>query len=252
MAEYPLELLKKRHSVRNYTLQTVPVEMRNALQASVTMINSHESGLNFQLVYDNDDPFRGFTRSYGFFRNARNYLACVIDPTFPNTEERAGYFAEQFVIKATELGLGSCFIGGTFSRSHVDAQMHVYEQLPFIVAFGYEDNEHGSWVSRVAAKMIHRNSLAPREFFEGDDEKYKSALEKYPWLPEALEALACAPSSLNKQPVRVGLADDGMLYARSLPADAKSAIDLGIAKFNFAAVAPGDWEWGERAPFYPD
>lgn len=250
--EYTLELLEKRHSVRSYSSESISAELRNALLAEVTMINTHESGLNFQLVFDNDDPFKGFMRSYGFFRNARNYLACVIDPTFPNTEERAGFFAEQFVMKAVSLGLGTCFIGGTFSREHVDASMHVYEDLPFIVAFGFESQKGSSVISKFATKMIHRNQLGARDFFEGDDNNYKEATEKFPWLPKSLEALACAPSSLNKQPVRVFIGDDGMIHARSLPATPKSAIDLGIGKFNFVAVAPGIWDWGEKAPFYPD
>lgn len=244
-----LELLKSRHSVRSFSTESLPAELRNALNAQITMINSHESGLNFQIIYDNEDPFKGFSRSYGFFKNTRNYLACVIDPTFPHTEERAGFFAEQFVMKAVELGLGTCFIGGTFSASHVAAQMHVYEKLPFIVAFGFPLEEKTSALAKLAMKITHRKTMTAREFFDGDDQTYKEATDKYPWLPNALEAVACAPSSLNKRPVRITLSDSGELCARSLPADAKSAIDLGIAKFNFAAVAPGEWEWGEKAPF---
>lgn len=248
--EYTIEMIRSRHSVRSYSADKVTDDLRKTLQAEVTMINTHEAGLNFQLVFDNDDPFRGFTRSYGFFKNARNYLACVIDPTFPNTEERAGFFAEQFVMKATSLGLGTCFIGGTFSEEHVDVTRHVYEKLPFIVSFGFKAKSGPGVIARLASSMIHRHQLSPRDFFEGDDMKYQEAKEKYPWLPESLDALACAPSSLNKQPVRVTLDENGMLTARSIPATPKSAIDLGIGKFNFAAVAPGDWEWGEGAPFY--
>lgn len=252
MKQNSLELLKKRHSVRNYSTETVDLSVRNALQAEVTMINTHESGLNFQLVFDNDDPFRGFTRSYGFFKNARNYMACVIDPTFPNTEERAGYFAEQFAIKALELGLGTCFVGGTFSEKHLDISRHVYEAVPFIVAFGYPSRSRQTAVSKLASEWIHRKSLKPRDFFAGDDKEYRKATEIFPWLPDALEALACAPSSLNKQPVRVRLGDDDMIHAYSIPGTSQSAIDLGIGKYNFGCVAAGEWEWGEEAPFYPE
>lgn len=243
-----LEQIKSRHSVRAYSPETIPMNLRNALNAQVTMINSHEPGLNFQIVYDDDDPFKGVSRSYGFFHDTHNYLACVIDPSFPDTEERAGYFAEQFVMKAMELGLGTCFVGGTFSASHVKVQMHVYEKLPFIVAFGVPMENKTPALARFAMKIAHRKKMAPRDFFEGDETAYKEAIGLYPWLPDALTALACAPSSLNKRPVRISYRE-GRLYARSLPADKKSAIDLGIGKFNFSAVAPGEWEWGEDAPF---
>lgn len=252
MFDKVLEKLKSRHSVRSYSLDKIEDRLRNVLQSEITMINTHESGLNFQLVFDDDDPLRGFTRSYGFFKNARNYLACVIDPSFPNTYERCGYFAEQFVMKAVESGLGTCFIGGTFSESHVNVSKHVYERIPFIVAFGYFSESGSSAIAKVVEKMVHRHRLTARDFFDGDDLKYQEAVNKYSWLPKALEALACAPSSMNKQPVRIYMSDDGRLNARSLPATDKSAIDLGIGKFNFAAVSPGEWDWGENAPFYCD
>ena len=247
---YSLIELKSRHSVRSFSLQQIPNDVRNQLKAETTDINSHEAGLSFQLCFDDDAPFRGFIRSYGFFKNARNYLACVIDPSFPHAYERAGYFAEQFVIKAVKLGLGTCFVGGTFSSSHVNVATRVYEKLPFIVAFGYPSDIGPSFIARLAVTASHRKQLSLRDFFEGTDEEYYHALNTYPWLKDALEGLSCAPSSLNKQPVRIYLNSDGMICARSIPADYKSSIDLGIAKFNFASVALGYWEWGEDAPFF--
>lgn len=244
-----LKELRSRHSVRSFSLNKIPEDLRKQLNAEITMINSHEAGLNFQLCFDDDDPFRGFTRSYGFFKNARNYLACVIDSSFPNAAERAGYFAEQFVMKCVLMGLGTCFIGGTYSSSHVNAAMRVYEKLPFIVTFGYSSETGPSKLAKLAVKFAHRNQLSGRDLFEGDEPTYKMALETYPWLSDALEGLACAPSSLNKQPVRIYLNKDGEIAARTLPGDEKSSIDLGIGKFNFAEVAPGEWEWGENAPF---
>ena len=32
----------------------------------------------------------------------------------------------------------------------------------------------------------------------------------------------------------------------------KNLIDLGIGKYNFAAAAGGDWEWGNRSPFWKE
>ncbi len=127
--------------------------------------------------------------------------------------------------------------------------MRVYEKLPFIDACGLPSEYGPSRIAKLAVKMSHRHQLTARDFFEGDEESYMKATESFSWLNEALEGLACAPSSLNKQPVRIYLDKEGRLAARSLPADDKSAIDLGIGKFNFAALAPGEWEWGENAPF---
>lgn len=245
------ERIRSRHSVRSYSIKSIGHEIRQRLLSETTMTNSHEAGLNFRLVFDNEDPFRGFARSYGMFRNARNYLACIVDPTFPDAEERAGYFAERFVMEAVGCGLGTCFIGGTFSERHVDVDRHVYEKIPFIVAFGYPEDDKTSVVAKIAKKMSHRHIRLARNFFDGDDSLYNDALCLYPWLAEALEALSLAPSSLNRQPVRISLSDNGQLISRTEGRYTGSAVDLGIGKFNFAAVAPGEWEWGENAPFLP-
>lgn len=262
--------LKRRHSVRSYSEAEIPENIMNTLRAEVTFINSHEAGLNFQICFNDDEPFRGFSRSYGMFRNVRNYLAVVIDSTFPNALERAGFYAEQFVMKCVELGLGTSFVGGTFSRSHTNVRMEVYEKMPFIVAFGIPEIEKTSLVGKFAAKISHRNSKSGRDLFDGTDQQYSDALKRFPWLEDALEAVACAPSALNEQPVRITLKsvdtlqqqerkelkEAGYEWPEAFVAytinRSKYAAELGIAKFNFAAVVPGNWYWGETAPFLPD
>lgn len=252
MSEYTLEDLKNRHSVRSYLPKNLSGDIISRLHAEVTMTNTHEAGLNFQLVIADGGPFEGFTRSYGMFRNAVNYLACVVDPSFPNTYERAGFFAEKFVMKAVSLGLGTCFVGGTFSAENVEAQMHIYERLPFIVSFGIPAEKTQTTLSSLAMKMVHRHDLKPRDFFAGDDTAYADAKDRYPFIEKGLQAVACAPSSLNKQPVRIGFNADGNLEAFTVGGDDKSSIDLGIAKFNFAEASDaGEWEWGEHAIFLP-
>lgn len=248
-----LELLRSRHSVRSYSVDSLGEKIINRLRSEVTYINTHEAGLNFQLCFDDGQPFAGMARSYGMFRNVRNYLVAVIDPTFAAAYERAGFFAEQFVMEAVEAGLGTCFVGGTFSRDHVGARVEVYEKIPFVVTFGIADERHTSFMAKMAVRMSHRKSLAPREFFDGSDEEYEEAKKDFPWLETGLEAIACAPSALNKQPVRIKAKTiDNKKQIIAYTVDpAKYAVDLGIAKFNFSSVVPGIWDWGEKGVFYP-
>lgn len=247
-----LDLLQKRHSVRSYTSDSLSSEIINTLKSEITYINSHESGLNFQLCLNDSAAFEGFKRSYGAFRNVKNYLAAVIDPSFDNALERAGYFAEQFVIKCTEMGLGTCFVGGTFSRENVGARMEVYEKLPFVVTFGNPEENKTTVIGRISRSLLHLSNKKIRDFYDGDDFEYQNALAKFPWLSTALDALACAPSSLNKQPVRLK-----MVINESLPeiiafSKNNSIVDLGIAKYNIASIIPGKWDWGEKGVFHMD
>lgn len=252
--QYTPEELRERHSVRSYSGKRIEESVINKLKSLVTLINSHEAGLNFQLVFNDGEPFRGFTRSYGMFKNVSNYLACVIDPSFPNAAERAGFFAQQFVMEAVSLGLGTCFVGGTFSRKDCNVSVRVYENIPFIVAFGYpEGNPKG--IYGFFTGLMHRKDKKPREFFAGPDSLYEEAVEKFSFLKTGLEAVASAPSSLNRQPVRLTLRKEERgesLVAFTTGTYEKESVDLGIAKFNFAAAVGGDWDWGPDSEFYPD
>lgn len=249
-----LETLEKRHSVRSYSDVPLNTETEKELEADINMINSHEAGFHFTLFFNQGDPFKGFRRSYGMFRGVRNYLAAVVDTSFPDAHERAGYFAEQFVMKLTELGLGSCFVGGTYDAASVPVQIRADWKLLFLVAFGHEGGKT-SMISSLTAKMAHRHERLPRDFFSGSDTELNAARKKFPWIDKALRAVAAAPSALNRQPVRISLLESegaSTLVAGVSDPNPGNLIDLGIAKFNFAAVAPGDWEWGNNAPFYVD
>ncbi len=248
-----LEILHRRHSVRNYGAENLSAPSVNKLRAETTFINSHEAGLNFQLCLDDGDPFKGFSRSYGMFSGVRNYLAAVIDPTFPDTWERAGYFGEQFVMAAVEAGLGTCFVSGTYSRANVNVRLEVYEKIAFLVTFGHETG-NGTFLSRALSGMLHMKRKTPRDFFEGSDTDYKEAKRLIPDLDKGLEAIACAPSAANRQPVRIHLVElEGVRHVAAFTSkdSPDMRIDLGIAKFNFASVVNGIWEWGQNAPFIP-
>lgn len=239
----PLQKLEERHSVRSFLPESLSSSIQTALRAEATYINSHAAGLNFQIFFDDDSPLRGFSRSYGMFRNARNYLAAVIDPSFAGAEERAGYYAEQFVMKALELGLGSCFISGTYSPSHVGARMEVYERLPFIVVFGIPGGEP-SIMARMVSKMVHGKERTSRSFFKGTDAEYEAAVRKYSWLPVGLGGVACAPSAVNRQPVRITTETiAGELKLKAILLKGGTPVDLGIAKYNFQAPLPIEGEW---------
>ncbi len=249
---YTVDELRSRHTVRRYKNTPLTEEIKNSLRSEVTFINTHESGLNFQLVFDNGDPFEGFNKSYGMFSNVNNYLACVIDPTFDNACERAGFFAQQFVMKCVSKQLGACFVGGTYSEKKLDVQKHIYEKIPFVVCFGIPEDKTQTFLSSMAMRMAHRHDLKPRDFFAGDDKVFNEACYKFPFLIPALQGLSCAPSSLNKQPCRISLDNDSNLRMYTTKKDPANAVDLGIGKFNFAEAADaGEWEWGENAIFLP-
>lgn len=244
----PLEILQSRHSVRSFTLQPIPQDILNRLKATVTMINTHQHGLKFQLIMNDPEPFKSFSRSYGSFTDPTHYLAAVVDTSVENVYERAGYFAQQFAIKAVEAGLGTCFVGGTYNPDRVKAQLRAGEKVLFIVLFGYPLGKE-KLLARLTVKFAHRKKRSFADFFEPADQ-LAQALTLFPDLRLGLEAIACAPSALNRQPVRVfliGSGGDVVPCAKVAEPDQGKLIDLGIAKFNFNFATSTECSWGNGA-----
>ena len=231
---YTIEQLRGRHSVRSFADREIETGLVNRLRSEATYINTHDAGLNFQLRFGDGAPMKGFARSYGMFRNVRNYMAPVIDPTFDHAVERAGYYSEQFVME--------------------DVTVEVYERIPFIVVFGYSEASATTLLGRLASKLTHRVTRQPRDFFDGTDEDYRRSCAEFTWLETALEAVACAPSGYNRQPVRLRSVEtpEGPGIAAFTLDPQKDAAELGIAKFNVAAAVGGCWDWGEGGVFVKD
>ena len=102
----PLEAVKTRHSVREYTSRSLEPEIVQALQAEIDACN-RESGLHIQLVTEEPSAFQGLLPHYGKFSCVRNYLA-LVGPKGTELDEKAGYYGERLVLKAQMLGLNTC------------------------------------------------------------------------------------------------------------------------------------------------
>lgn len=108
--------LQSRHSIRSYTDECIERSIVDKIKAEITFINTIEAGLHFQLIECDSSPFDGISNSHGLFKNVKNYIACVIEPSYPNTYQRAGYYAQQLVTLIVSLGLGTCYVGGTYNQ----------------------------------------------------------------------------------------------------------------------------------------
>lgn len=253
-----VDFLRSRHSIRRYTDRPLSEDVCRKLRASITMINTHEAGMHFELVCGDPSPFKGFRASYGMLHGVRNYIAVVVDTSFPDAIERAGFYSQKLVMEVVALGLGSCYVGGTFDAGRIKIMLRAGWKLLFIVAIGYAEERQQTWVSSLAMKMAHRNNRCADDFFvEAEGMSLDEAKSRLFWLDSGLKGLASAPSSLNRQPVRISpvWVSDGngnkRLTVRVFLDNSNSdaLVDLGIGKYNFGAAAVGEWNWGADACF---
>ena len=71
-----LELMKQRHSVRQYKDIAIGPEQRIALNHLIEEING-EAGLHIQIFYDEPQCFDSMMAHYGKFSGVKNYIALV-------------------------------------------------------------------------------------------------------------------------------------------------------------------------------
>ncbi|MBI5015050.1 MAG: nitroreductase [Deltaproteobacteria bacterium] len=202
-----IALIRRRYSCRVY--ENTPIDHSAQAQLS-DFFTSHPTGplgtrVRFSLVAATDDDRESLKGlgTYGMIKNAAGFLIGAADVGARNLED-LGYRLEQAVLLATELGLGTCWLGGTFSKSgfarRIDLAAH--EAMPAVVAVGNaaEGNRARDWVRRSAGS--DQRLPWERLFF---DESFANPMtgEQSRNYAEPLEMVRLGPSASNKQPWRV-------------------------------------------------
>lgn len=247
-----LQAVFQRHSVRSFKPVKLEERILNSLRAEVSFAVSHESAIHFQLMTDDNSPFKGFSNSYGMFRNPYNYLACVVDGSYAFSLQKAGFYAELFALRAVGMGLGTCFVSGTFNARRIAAQLRVNWEIPFIVLVGYPQEAATTFMAKIMRKAAGSNKkVSIEEVLSQDSLSLQSIRERWPELITPLEAVACAPSALNRHPVRISIKEQQNSCLPAVSASVinqsdNSAIDLGIALANWQVAAGGEWEFGQN------
>lgn len=208
-----LELMKKRHSVRQYADTPIEAEKRAALDALIAQINQ-EAGLHIQIFYEEPKCFDSFLAHYGKFTGVKNYIALAGEKT-PDLEEKLGYYGEKLVLKAQELGLNTCWVALTHGKSSVRLKKN--EKMVCLLSLGYGMTQGEAHKSKALEKVCRNASAMPEWFLQG------------------MEAVLLAPTAMNQQKFFFELLPDGTVKATS-GKGFYTRVDLGITAFHFEAV----------------
>ena len=179
--------------------------------------------------------------TYGVIRGAKSFL-CV---TVKNTEdamEAVGYHFEKLVLAATDMGLGTCWLAGTFNRGQFSDAMKLKEDEIFPIAcpIGYPA-EKQTVVNSLFRKTSKSDQRRPwgELFFENSFgtplTEERAGEYAYP-----LEMLRLAPSAANRQPWRIVRKDGAFHFFREGkgrgPYDLQR-LDVGIGACHFHLAA---------------
>lgn len=216
------EAINARHSVRQYKNKPLEPATAAVLKTEIETCN-HESGLHIQLVQNEPKAFSGMMAHYGKFSGVTNYLALIGKKT-PDLEERCGYYGERLVLKAQQLGLNSCWVAMTYSKSKAVYKLDDNEKLCIVIALGYGETQGVPHKSKPASEVSKAAGQAPE------------------WFKKGVDAALLAPTAMNQQKFLFTL--NGNQVSVKAGRGFYSKIDLGIVKYHFETGAGTEnFEW---------
>lgn len=230
------EAIEIRRSRRHYLAAPIDPAAVAKLRDLIAEYNQ-KAKLRLELVTGDGKAFNGFFKSYGMFSGVENYIGLIADSTDGTCEERLGYYGELLALHGTTMGLGSCFVGGSFKRSACPFVLAEHETIPCVIAIGKVE-EPDSAKEKFIRNMTHRKIKSVEEMFVTDGPVPD-------WFMSGMKAVQKAPSAVNRQPVVFSFKDGMVTAGVSDITKPGIAIDLGIAKLHFELGAgDGTWEWG--------
>lgn len=250
------EVMTARLSVRTYREAPIGPEAELRLNEFIAGLPAGPFGTKprFRLVAagaGDEDALRGLG-TYGMIRRPAGFVVGAMDGSGGRPED-FGCLMEMIVLKATELGLGTCWLGGTFRKSRFAAAVGAGEgeTVPAVVSVGVPV-EKRSFRDKLIRRVAGSDHRMPwdRLFFSGAFAEPLTA-EAAGAYAVPLEMVRLAPSASNKQPWRVVMAPEepvfhfflhgskGLDRSEDRIADAAGLqrVDLGIAMCHFELAA---------------
>ena len=209
-----LDLMKQRHSVRQYTDRPIEAEKRTVLNDMIAEINRN-ANLHIQIFYEEPKCFNSIMAHYGKFTGVKNYIA-LVGPKGNKLEETLGYYGEQLVLKAQELGLNTCWVAMTHGKSR--AEIYKGEKQVCLISIGYGCTNGVAHKSKALSEVCNYRDGMPEWFLTG------------------MEAALLAPTAMNQQKFFFKLQPDNNVTV-TCGKGVYTKLDLGIVTYHFETIS---------------
>ena len=212
------EAIHSRHSVRRYKDTPLPADVIETLLQKISEVNA-EGGLHIQLVTDEPKAFKS-SLNYGTFSGVTNYFVGAGQKA-DDLDERAGYFGEQLVLLAQQLGLNTCWTGLTYQKVAGTYALGEEEKIVCYIALGYGETQGTERKHKSIKEISNASDLTPK------------------WFNKGVEAAQLAPTAVNQQKFfieYVGIKEGNRQKVRikkRFSMMGYTQLDLGIVKLHF-------------------
>ena len=199
-----VENIKTRVSTRTFDERAIQAETLKKFETCLEEINtSTKIKARFILAQGigSGDKKLG---TYGVISGAHTYIIGLIDKS-ESDAAIFGYHFEEIVLAANDLGLYTCWLGGTFKKGDFEAQLTMKddEQIAIISPLGYKKDKKRLLETAMRGLVGANNRKPWQELFF--NETLEVALDESKAMPYAvpIEMVRLGPSASNKQPWRI-------------------------------------------------
>lgn len=261
------EIARQRYSCRAYSKTPIATEQARQLGAFTESIKTGplDTPFRFELVVATEQDRKALQGlgTYGLVKDPAGFIIGAVDQGKKNLED-FGYGMETIILYATSIGLGTCWLGGNFTKSSFSRKIKATREeiVPAVAATGYA--AEGNRARDLFRQQAKSDTRLPWEalFFQSSLGNSLSK-ERVGAYARPLEMLRLAPSAHNKQPWRV--VQDGSCFHFYLQRTQGSLtfftllgradlqrVEIGIAMCHFELAArelglEGKWEVHEPA-----
>lgn len=236
----------KRSSVRRYLKKEIDDNLKGNIENILKQDISSPFGnkAKFYLIDKHDFIDQKLKLgTYGFISGSRYFIVGTIAKN-DHCLEDFGFAMEQIILQLTSLGLGTCWLGGTFKRSEYEKTIQIEENhiIPAITPVGFPTPQKSLKEKIIKTLARAKTRLPFTELFFQNSFESTIGEDISPRYKEALEMVRLAPSAENAQPWRVVLTENNKFHfflkrkkiiEKSLPKIDLQKIDMGIAMNHF-------------------
>jgi nitroreductase len=236
--------IRQRRSCRTFTTESLKSSDKKKLDE---FINANKTGINSEtidfILFEKSDSEVPMKIPYGLIRNNKSYIFGKTNST-PLSRTNYGYLLEKIVLKATELKLGTCWVGLFDKEYFSDVEVENDQSIPAVLVIGYA-NEKIPVKEKLIRKMVKADKRKSWEtlFFNYENGNILNAENIQPYV-ETLEMTRLAPSSGNTQPWRIFFSTSSkeFHFFKKITNPAYESkgmhdIDMGIAMSHFELVS---------------
>lgn len=226
-----IEAIKARVSVRSYAREALTKEQAEALEKAIEEATSPFGGSVAIRLREFELHGAYKPSTYGIITGARDFLLMALGDDEASALS-GGFMIEQVILRATELGLGTCWIAATFRGSDFERGVTWAsdQSLRIISPVGMpaEKRSLKERLMRFAVRSAKRHPFGKLFFSNG----FSTPLDIDSRYGEALEMMRLAPSSTNSQPWRATV-DNDTVHFYYKPKSSLSVLDCGIGLCHF-------------------